>query len=122
LCTSRPQADLACGLWLSDIRHSDIDVRLLICYSCYTHPMSKRLQVLLSDQEMSRLKEAAQKAQLSVGEWVRQAIRKNADGPSPRPADEKLKAVRRALSHSFPTANIDEMNREIEQGYTHGLP
>ena len=29
----------------------------------------------------------------------------------------KLKAIREAVQHSFPTADIDQMLAEIEQGY-----
>jgi len=33
-------------------------------------------------------------------------------------ADRKLDAVRRAVRHDFPTADIDDMLEQIEQGYS----
>jgi hypothetical protein len=79
--------------------------------------MSKRLQVLMSDHEMEALQWQAANENLSVGEFVRQALREvHARRPVRGPA-EKLAAIRRAVEHSFPTADIEQMNREIESGY-----
>jgi hypothetical protein len=33
--------------------------------------------------------------------------------------ETKLKAVRQAAKHAFPTADIDQMLTEIERGYQH---
>ena len=79
--------------------------------------MSKRLQVLLPDPEMSDIRRLAKRERLTVGEWVRRALR---DARASRPAIEpetKLKAVRRAAKYSFPTADIEQMLSEIERGY-----
>jgi hypothetical protein len=79
--------------------------------------MSKRLQVLLPDQEMSEVQRLAKRESLSVGEWVRRALR---EARASRPAIEpeaKLKAVRRAATYSFPTADVAQMLDEIERGY-----
>lgn len=79
--------------------------------------MSKRLQVLLPDQEMTEIQRFARRERVTVGEWVRRALR---EARERRPANEpetKLKAVRRAAEYSFPTADVDQMLREIEQGY-----
>jgi hypothetical protein len=79
--------------------------------------MSKRLQVLLPDPEMSDIRRLAKRERLTVGEWVRRALR---DARALRPATDpetKLKAVRRAAQYSFPTADIDRMLSEIERGY-----
>jgi hypothetical protein len=79
--------------------------------------MSKRLQVLLPDQEMSEIKRLAKHEHLTVGEWVRRTLseaRMNRPGIEP---EAKLKAVRRAVKYSFPTADIDRMLREIDRGY-----
>jgi hypothetical protein len=79
--------------------------------------VSKRLQVLLPDPEMSDIRRLAKRERLTVGEWVRRALR---DVCSSRPAIEpetKLKAVRRAAKYSFPTADIEQMLSEIERGY-----
>jgi hypothetical protein len=79
--------------------------------------MSKRLQVLLPDQEMTEIQRIAKRERLTVGEWVRRVLR---DARSTRPVngpETKLKAVRRAAKYSFPTADIDQMLSEIERGY-----
>ncbi|MGD0619978.1 MAG: antitoxin [Bryobacteraceae bacterium] len=79
--------------------------------------MSKRLQVLLPDQEMSEIQRVAKREHLTVGEWVRRALR---DARAGRPAvapETKLRAVRRAAGYSFPTADVQQMLSEIEQGY-----
>lgn len=79
--------------------------------------MSKRLQVLLPDQEMTEIQRFARREKLTVGEWVRRMLR---DARMRQPVNEpeaKLKAVRKAAQHSFPTADIEQMVSEIEQGY-----
>jgi hypothetical protein len=79
--------------------------------------MSKRLQVLLPDQEMAEIQRLAKREHLTVGEWVRRAL---LDARASRPVIEpevKLKAVRRAVKYSFPTADVDQMLSEIERGY-----
>jgi hypothetical protein len=37
-------------------------------------------------------------------------------------AERKLQAIRDAMQYSFPTADIDQMLREIEQGYVNPCP
>jgi hypothetical protein len=79
--------------------------------------MSKRLQVLLPDREMLDIQRLAKREHLTLGEWVRRALR---DARASRPAIEpeaKLKAVRRAAAYSFPTADVAQMLDEIERGY-----
>ena len=79
--------------------------------------MSKRLQVLLPDPEMSDIQRLAKRERLTVGEWVRRALR---DARASRPAidpETKLKAVRRAVQYSFPTADVEQMLSEIDRGY-----
>ena len=79
--------------------------------------MSKRLQILVPDQEMSEIQRLARRERVTVGEWVRRALREaRADKPS-RDPETKLKAVRRASQYAFPTADLDRMLREIERGY-----
>jgi hypothetical protein len=84
--------------------------------------MSKRLQVILDDQEMREVRHAARLKRMTVAEWVRQAIRtarRREPAVDPR---KKLEAVRLAASHSFPTADIGRMLDEIERGYAEGQP
>jgi hypothetical protein len=79
--------------------------------------VSKRLQVLIPDSEMSDIQRLAKRERLTVGEWVRRTLR---DARASRPAidpETKLKAVRRGAKYSFPTAGMDQMLGEIERGY-----
>ena len=79
--------------------------------------MSKRLQVVLPDTEMSEIQRVAKRERLTVGEWVRRALR---DARAARPVidpETKLKAVRRGAQYSFPTADVEQMLSEIERGY-----
>lgn len=81
--------------------------------------MSKRLQVMLPDAEMSEIQRLAKRERLTVGEWVRRALRKaRASRPAIDP-ETKLKAVRRSVQYSFPSGDLEQMLREIERGY-HG--
>ncbi len=79
--------------------------------------MSKRLQVLLPDQEMTEIQRLARREKLTVGEWVRRVLREAREQKPANDREAKLKAVRRSIGYSFPTADLDEMNREIERGY-----
>jgi hypothetical protein len=79
--------------------------------------MSKRLQVLLPDEEMTAIQTLAKREQLSVGEWVRRALREAKSARSSVDPEFKLRAVRRAAEHAFPTADVDQMLQEIDRGY-----
>jgi hypothetical protein len=79
--------------------------------------MSKRLQVLMPEEEMSEIQRFAENENVTVGEWVRRALREaRAIRPGIGP-EAKLKAIRHAATYSFPTADIDQMLSEIERGY-----
>lgn len=79
--------------------------------------MSKRLQVLLADLEMSEIQRLARRERLTVGEWVRRTLREARERKPVNDPQTKLKAVRRGAEHSFPSADIEQMLREIERGY-----
>ena len=79
--------------------------------------MSKRLQVLLPESEMEEISRFAERQGLSVGEWVRRALRAaRAEQPVHDP-ERKLRAIRKAAEYSFPAADIEQMLAEIERGY-----
>ena len=79
--------------------------------------MSKRLQVLLPDPEMDEIRRFARRQRIPVGEWVRRALR-DARARQPVSGPEvKLRALRKAVEHSFPTADIGQMLAEIERGH-----
>ena len=72
---------------------------------------------MLPDIEMSDIQRVAKRERLTVGEWVRRALR---DARASRPAidpETRLKAVRRGAKYSFPTADMERMLSEIERGY-----
>jgi hypothetical protein len=79
--------------------------------------MSKRLQVLLPDQEMAAIQRLARQENLTVGEWVRRVLREAREQKPSSDREAKLKAVRRGSEFSFPTADMEQMLSEIEQGY-----
>ena len=79
--------------------------------------MSKRLQVLLPDQEMMAIQQLARRERITVGEWVRRILREAREQKPLHDPESKLKAVRRGAEFSFPNADIAEMLSEIERGY-----
>jgi hypothetical protein len=82
--------------------------------------MSKRLQVLFDEAELSEIQETARRQKMTTAEWVRQAVRiarREAPGGD---AQKRLEVIRAAARHDFPTADIDEMLAEIERGYRSG--
>ncbi|MBI1895417.1 MAG: ribbon-helix-helix protein, CopG family [Acidobacteria bacterium] len=79
--------------------------------------MSKRLQVLLPDQEMTDIQRLARRERLTVGEWVRRALREAREKRPLNDPETKLKALRRGVEYAFPSADIDQMVSEIERGY-----
>lgn len=82
--------------------------------------MSKRLQVLLDENEFREIQRAARRRRTTVAEWVRQALRDVRRGEASGNADRKLEAVRAAVRHEFPTGDIDRLLEEIERGYLSG--
>ncbi len=82
--------------------------------------MSKRLQVVVDDDELQAYEESASALGLTLSGWVRQSLRSAHQQVSGGDIDTKLAAVRRAFTHSFPAPDIDTMLAEIERGY--GLP
>ena len=78
--------------------------------------MSKRLQVLLEEEEYIEIRGIARRQRVTLAEWVRQALRKAAVD-QPGTADVKLRAIVDASRHQFPTADIDVMLQEIDHGY-----
>jgi len=79
--------------------------------------MSRRLQVLLNEADMEEFQRIAERHQLTLAEWVRQTLRA-ARRQEPRiDTERKLKAIRAASKHSFPSAEVEGMLAEIERGY-----
>jgi len=79
--------------------------------------MSKRLQVVLKDPEYREIQNAARSRNMSIAEWVRQALSQVRRSEPSGSAGKKIEAIRAAARFEFPTADIDQMLAEIERGY-----
>lgn len=79
--------------------------------------MSKRLQVLLDEAELREIRRIARAQRMTVAEWVRQALRAASRREPRGDAGKKIESIRAASHHAFPTADIDQMLRDIERGY-----
>lgn len=79
--------------------------------------MSIRLQVLLPEDEMAEIQQLARREDLSVGEWVRRTLKAARARKSFRDPGQKLTALRKAAAGAYPSADLDQMLSEIEQGY-----
>jgi hypothetical protein len=84
--------------------------------------MTKRLQVLFEDDELREIQRLARRQRMTTAEWVRRSLRSAREAEGGADVGQKLAAVRAAASHAFPTADIDAMLDEIEQGYISGGP
>jgi hypothetical protein len=79
--------------------------------------MSKRLQVLLEEDELLEIQRLARRQRLTTAEWVRQTLRAARRSEPRGEPGRKLAVVRSAARHSFPAADIGDMLGQIEQGY-----
>ena len=79
--------------------------------------MSTRLQVVMDEAEVGAYRRLAERDGLTLSEWVRQKLRRAERNETSGSVDRKLAAIRAAARHGFPTADIDQMLREIESGY-----
>jgi len=80
--------------------------------------MSKRLQVVVKDEELERFERTANALGLSVSEWVRQSLRAAEREVSTGSVEAKLAAIRKAASYQFQEREVDieTMLAEIETG------
>ena len=83
--------------------------------------MSKRLQVILKDPDYREIRRAACSKGLTVSEWVRQALAAARREAPSKSVEQKLAAIRAATLVNAPTADIEQMLAEIEQGYLSGF-
>lgn len=79
--------------------------------------MSKRLQVVVRDDDLERYVRTADAAGVSLSEWVRQALRVAERERSSGDVEAKLALIRWAASHNFPAEpDIDTLLAEMEAG------
>jgi hypothetical protein len=83
--------------------------------------MAKRLQVIVQEPEYRDIQRAARLRRMSIAEWVRQALVQARKTEPSRGVASKLEVIRAAERMDFPTADIDRMLEEIEQGYGSGV-
>jgi hypothetical protein len=79
--------------------------------------MSKRLQVVVRDDDLERYSHAAEAAGTTLSEWVRQALRVAERERSSGDVEAKLALIRKAASYNFPAEpDIDTLLAEMEAG------
>jgi hypothetical protein len=79
--------------------------------------MSKRLQVVMADDELARYEQVARAMGLTLSTWVRQSLRKAQQDVAEGNVDAKLAAIREAYAYAFPAPDVEEMLAEVERGY-----
>ena len=86
----------------------------------HTIDMSKRLQVLLDDDEMEEISRLARQQRTTVADWVRRALRAARSSQPSATMEKKLQAIRAAIRNTFPAEDIGTMLKEIDSGYLQG--
>jgi hypothetical protein len=84
--------------------------------------MSQSLKVLLEDSEIQEIEEIARRMGMTVDQWARWVLLESRRLHPDPVVDAKLQAVRSAIRHKFPTGDIDQILREIEQGHRFDPP
>ncbi len=79
--------------------------------------MSKRLQVVVDDDDLRAFEESARALGLALSAWVRQTLRRAQQEVALGDVETKLAAIRRAATYSFPAPDIETMLAEVERGY-----
>jgi post-segregation antitoxin (ccd killing protein) len=84
--------------------------------------MSKRLQVVVAEDELERYEHSAKAAGLTVSAWARQAMNAAERHTSNGDVEAKLAVIRKAATYNFPVSDIDTMLAENERRYVPDLP
>ena len=84
--------------------------------------MSKRLQVLLEDDELSEIHALARRRHQTTATFVREALREARSAAAYGSPEAKLRAVREAVAFTYPTGEIEDMLAETARGSLGGLP
>lgn len=82
--------------------------------------MSRRLQVLVEDDEFDQIHAAARSEGMTMSEWVRRTLRRARSSRADTDVAQRLAVLRNATAHAFPTADIEEMLEQTERGYLDG--
>jgi hypothetical protein len=82
--------------------------------------MAKRLQVILRDPEYREIQRMARSRQMSIAEWVRQALDLARRRDPITDVGKKLEIIRAAVRYDYPSGDIGDTLAEIESGYGSG--
>lgn len=78
--------------------------------------MTKRLQVLMDDDELEQIQRLARREHVTTAEWVRQQLRDAQERRARPDIATKLAAIQKASTYRAPAPDIEQMLAEIEQG------
>jgi hypothetical protein len=84
--------------------------------------MSKRLQVVVKEDDLQRYERSAQASGQTLSEWARQAMNTAERQTSSGDVEAKLAVIRKAATYNFPVSDIDTMLAENELRYRQDLP
>jgi hypothetical protein len=84
--------------------------------------VAKRLQVILQDPDYREIQRMARSRNLSIAEWVRQALEAARRHEPLGGIGKKLEAIRAASRHEYPVSDIHDMLAQIEKGYLGNQP
>lgn len=76
----------------------------------------------MEEAELREIRRIAKRERMSVSEWVRGAMRAARARVPENAIARKVSAIRAALEHAYPTADIDVMLNDIERGYRDEAP
>ncbi len=74
----------------------------------------------MKDSEYRAIQRLARSRDMSLAEWVRQALESALRQEPTGSMGKKLESIRIAAQHEFPAGDIDYMLAEIEGGYGAG--
>lgn len=78
--------------------------------------MSKRLQIIVDDEEFEAIHAAAREEGRTMSDWARDVLRRARRERTGGDVARKLAVIRVAAEHEHPTADIDDMLAEIDRG------
>lgn len=84
--------------------------------------MTKRLQVLLDDEELADIQRHARQRHQTTAAWVREALREVRERAQDENAARILRVIEETSKYSHPVGDIEQMLAEIERGYQEPLP
>ncbi len=75
------------------------------------------MQVLIEPKEYKQFQRLAEAKGLSLGEWVRQILRRFSESSSARDPQIKIAHIRKASQLNYPSGDIEQILGEIEKGH-----